>query len=335
MARPGFSTERRGWVSAGLAGLVVASVGLAGVAVVTLGPSESAAASSAAPDLGSSTGTLPAAFDQAVQPWRSTTPDLFLRTEQLQRSYQLATDRQQVAELSISMRSAQRRAALSAGVLNIDEAEDKLVHAEEERQIQQQVATEMATRAAQYQSEAAAELAAAQQQQAAAAVTGNNTGAYLPVSTTGSDTTSRVVSPIDSATIGAGFGDTSPLWARYHTGLDFHAAMGEPVHAAADGTVVLVAPVGTGRDTWAGNHVAIQHADGLTTMYSHLSSIGVKLGQQVSAGDVIGAVGATGHVTGPHLHFELYPAGVRPGDVYQAIDPQAWLGSHGVTVRRT
>ncbi len=362
--------ERRSWLSHGLAGLMVASLGIAGVASISLLPSQTLSASGSslvAPDL-SSTGTMPAAFDSAQQTLRSdlsagTGSSALLRSQQLTRSYQLATSLQATSTLSSSLRLAERRTALEAGAMTIAQAQERLVNAEQQREIQQQVAADMAVKAAQYLAEAQAEAAAAREQQAAAAVSSNTTGAFVPVSGTslgtaetagagnasvgntstrtstsgsaGSSALGPVVSPITSATIGAYFGETGSLWARYHTGLDFHAPMGEPVHAAAGGTVVVVAPVGTGQDTWAGNHVAIQHADGLTTMYSHLSVIDVKAGQHVNAGDVIGLVGSTGHVTGPHLHFELYPAGVRPGSVYQAIDPQAWLASHGVQVRRT
>ena len=72
---------------------------------------------------------------------------------------------------------------------------------------------------------------------------------------------------------------------------------------------------------WAGNHVAIRHADGKTTMSSHMSSMAVRSGQTVQAGQVIGYVGQTGRAFGAHLHFELYPVGVKYGDVYKAINP--------------
>jgi murein DD-endopeptidase MepM/ murein hydrolase activator NlpD len=134
--------------------------------------------------------------------------------------------------------------------------------------------------------------------------------------------------PIAAGVIGTRFGATGS-WASYHTGVDFRAPYGEPVHAAAAGTVVFAGNSGD----WAGNHVAVQHPDGVTTMYSHLSWIGATVGQQVAAGQVLGRVGQTGRAFGPHLHFEVYPPGVRFGDVYRAVDPLPWLAAVGVHPR--
>jgi murein DD-endopeptidase MepM/ murein hydrolase activator NlpD len=133
-------------------------------------------------------------------------------------------------------------------------------------------------------------------------------------------------SPVPGAVIGAHFGEYGS-WSRYHTGIDFRASHGTPIRAVKAGVVVYAGNSGD----WAGTHVAIKHGDGKTTMSSHMSSMAVHAGQTVQAGQIIGRVGETGRAFGAHLHFELYPAGVKYGDVYKAINPQPWLKANGVT----
>jgi murein DD-endopeptidase MepM/ murein hydrolase activator NlpD len=98
-----------------------------------------------------------------------------------------------------------------------------------------------------------------------------------------------------------------------HTGLDFRAATGDPVRATANGKVAS--------SGWAGGYgrmVEIDHGNGLSTRYGHLSEIGVKVGDPIKIGQVIGAVGSTGRSTGPHLHYETRIDG-------EAVDPQKFL----------
>jgi murein DD-endopeptidase MepM/ murein hydrolase activator NlpD len=98
-----------------------------------------------------------------------------------------------------------------------------------------------------------------------------------------------------------------------HTGLDFRADAGDPVRATAAGTVVTAG--------WTGGYgqmVEIAHGNGLATRYGHLSSILVKVGDKIKAGQIVGEVGSTGRSTGPHLHYETRVSG-------DAVDPQRFL----------
>jgi murein DD-endopeptidase MepM/ murein hydrolase activator NlpD len=102
---------------------------------------------------------------------------------------------------------------------------------------------------------------------------------------------------------------------KLHAGLDLAAATGTPVEAAAAGTVTRAEAAGT-----YGNLVVVRHPDGLETRYAHLSEIAVEVGQQVRAGERLGAVGATGRVTGAHLHFEVRQDG-HPHDPTTYLPP--------------
>jgi murein DD-endopeptidase MepM/ murein hydrolase activator NlpD len=128
--------------------------------------------------------------------------------------------------------------------------------------------------------------------------------------------------------IAAGFGQVGP-WSRYHTGLDFSSPVGTPLHASAPG-VVTNAGIGSASG-WAGNYVAIKHANGTHTLLAHMSNVSVRVGQTVAACQIVGAVGMTGRTFGAHVHFEVYPAGVEPGDIYSAVNPLPWLKAYGLS----
>ena len=98
---------------------------------------------------------------------------------------------------------------------------------------------------------------------------------------------------------------------RAHKGIDYGAPSGTPIRAAGDGKVVFA-----GVRNGFGNVVMIQHGGAYTTLYGHMSKIGVKNGARVNQGQIIGAVGQTGLATGPHLHYEFHVNG-------EAVNPLA------------
>lgn len=133
--------------------------------------------------------------------------------------------------------------------------------------------------------------------------------------------------PLANYRISARFGQVG-IWSRYHTGFDFSAGIGSAIRAPSAG-VVTNAGIGPASG-WAGNYVAIRYPDGTQTLSAHMSTVSVAVGQTVSACQVVGAVGMTGRTFGPHLHFEAYPPGVAPGDIYSAVSPLTWLNARGL-----
>ncbi|MCG7204036.1 M23 family metallopeptidase [Streptomyces arenae] len=127
--------------------------------------------------------------------------------------------------------------------------------------------------------------------------------------------------PVVSYTITGTFGQAGSMWSSgYHTGLDFAAPTGTIIKAVHGGTITEAG--------WAGSYgyrTILTLDDGTELWFCHQSSIGVKVGQKVATGDVIGRVGATGNVTGPHLHLEVHPGGQATG-----IDPMTWLRGKGL-----
>ncbi|MDN5382024.1 MULTISPECIES: M23 family metallopeptidase [Streptomyces] len=127
--------------------------------------------------------------------------------------------------------------------------------------------------------------------------------------------------PTSSYTITSSYGQAGAMWSSgYHTGVDFAAPTGTLIKAVHSGTITEAG--------WAGSYgyrTILTLDDGTELWFCHQSSINVSVGQKVTTGDVIGRVGATGNVTGPHLHFEVHPNGQADG-----IDPIAWLRSKGL-----
>jgi len=141
----------------------------------------------------------------------------------------------------------------------------------------------------------------------------------------GHSTKYRFIWPEPTSQISQGFGPTTywfePPYAGYphfHTGIDMVAPFGSPVYAADDGIVALVGSSSSGY----GNYVVVAHTGGFNTLYGHLSTALVKVGQTVTQGTVVGLEGSTGNSTGPHLHFELR-IGQRPVDPTPYLPPGA------------
>jgi murein DD-endopeptidase MepM/ murein hydrolase activator NlpD len=124
--------------------------------------------------------------------------------------------------------------------------------------------------------------------------------------------------PVEQHGLSAYYGQAGINWMSVHTGIDFPVSYGTKVMAATDGTVR------TQYNSAYGNMMIVTAKDGTETWYCHLSSYQVPSGSTVKAGDAIAFSGNSGNSTGPHLHFEVRPAGGS------SIDPLPWLRSHGI-----
>ncbi|MCT7355090.1 M23 family metallopeptidase [Streptomyces sp. 15-116A] len=124
--------------------------------------------------------------------------------------------------------------------------------------------------------------------------------------------------PVAQHGLSAYYGQSGINWMSVHTGIDFPVTYGTTVMAATDGTVR------TQYNSAYGNMMIVTAKDGTETWYCHLSTYRVPSGTTVKAGDPIAYSGNSGNSTGPHLHFEVRPGGGS------AIDPLAWLRSHGL-----
>ena len=119
-------------------------------------------------------------------------------------------------------------------------------------------------------------------------------------------------------TFTSGFG---ARWGTSHLGIDIANAIGTPIYAASDGTVIEAGPA-SGFGLW----VRIQLADGTIHVYGHMNSFSVKAGDKVKCGEQIAEIGNRGQSTGPHLHFEVWQNGTTK------IDPRPWLAARGIVI---
>jgi murein DD-endopeptidase MepM/ murein hydrolase activator NlpD len=110
-------------------------------------------------------------------------------------------------------------------------------------------------------------------------------------------------------------------WGVLHAGIDLANSIGTPIHAVSDGVVIDSGPT-AGYGMW----VKLRHADGTVTLYGHVNTTMVSVGQRVMAGDQIATMGNRGNSTGPHLHFEVLLGGT------QRVDPVPWLAKRGLSV---
>ncbi len=130
-------------------------------------------------------------------------------------------------------------------------------------------------------------------------------------------TSARVVAPT-GGTVTSGFG---PRWGANHNGIDIANLTGTPIVAVASGTVISAGPA-DGFGLW----VRIRHDDGTITVYGHNDTNRVTVGQRVQTNQIIATVGSRGNSTGPHVHFEVWPANNGP------VDPAVWLRERGVRI---
>ncbi len=206
------------------------------------------------------------------------------------------------------------------GLLVEQQATQKSVYAElekDEAAIKENIAVMQATSAeignqiVALQQQAAAQQAAAQQQAAAGGTVAP--GGQVQSTPAGAGVWPAPASHIITSRYG---GRSYPIDGSYnfHLGLDIGAGYGTPVVAYQGGTVIIATY------HWSyGNYVVVDHGNGLSTLYAHMSALNVGAGDTVSAGQQVGAIGSTGSSTGPHLHFEVRING-------STVDPAPYLG---------
>ena len=299
--------DRKGWLQHGLAALGVSLLGLgvAGSMVLTGNAQHTTVAVpttqvSTAPAAATSE-ELPSAFDRTAA---STSRDVA---------------RPELDQAKLKSLADQRAEELSKNDDRIEQAAKTKAAAAREKSLES---------ASDSTQEQAALLARQKNQVGSAAKKPARKAAPATAASTPVNASGKSCMPVRGGySIAARFGQVGS-WARYHTGFDFSAPVGTTLQAPASGVVTNAG--GGSASGWAGNYVAIRYPDGTQSLMAHMSTVSVSVGQTVSACQVVGAVGMTGRTFGPHVHFEIYPAGVTPGDVYRAVNPVTWLNAHGL-----
>ena len=300
--------DRKGWLQHGLAALGVSLLGLgvAGSVVLTGNAQHTTVAVpttqvATAPAAATTSEDLPSAFDRTAA---STSRDVARPELDQAKLKSLADQRaEQLSKNDDRIEQAARTKAAAAREKSLESASD--------------ATQEQAALLAREKNQVGSTPKKAARKAAPAAA------ASAPVNASG-----KSCMPVRGGySIAARFGQVGS-WSRYHTGFDFSAPVGTTLQAPASGVVTNAG--GGSASGWAGNYVAIRYPDGTQSLMAHMSTVSVSVGQTVSACQVVGAVGMTGRTFGPHVHFEIYPAGVAPGDVYRAVNPVGWLSAHGL-----
>ncbi|GAB2738500.1 M23 family metallopeptidase [Kitasatospora kifunensis] len=286
------------------AGAPVLGVTAMAAALVATGLSATAAAAATpapapAPALTAPDQDAPTLLDGAAD------PGLALAARIQQQADHRRTAAEEAARLEAANEAAAKRATQAEAAARAQA--EAAAQAAKEQAAQEQAAREQAVKEA---AEQAAKAKAAEQ-----AAQADQAKAEQPKAA--AQFTARL--PLAKYTLTGRYAQAGSHWANLHTGLDFAAAAGTPVGAVSGGTVSSAG--------WSGAYgyrVIQTLPDGTELWYCHLASIAVT-GGQVAPGTVLGKVGATGNVTGPHLHLEVRPGGGAP------VDPAAWLAAHGAT----
>lgn len=293
--------NRRGWLQHGLAALAVSAVGL--------GVAGSLALSGNVPDAGATARTQSSAPAAAVDATGTAREGAEAQTSRS--TTRTALDPAKVKSLADQraeeLAKTDDKITAAAAGKKVDLREKELAETSDEAQ--------------------------AQARRIAAGEKRSTTSKDKPAASTGGDSggngggNGKSCLPAAHYRVAATFGQVGS-WARYHTGFDFSAPIGTPLRAPASGVVTNAG--GGPASGWAGNYVTIKHADGSQSLMAHMSSVSVSVGQSVSGCQTVGAVGMTGRTFGPHVHFEIYPSGVTPGDVYRAVNPLGFLRAHNL-----